>query len=179
MRVFNSVEEISEVYGVDVNVPTRLHPDCNVVCFVVEGLFSIRYLQAYKENEQGLFLLGYGDNWKKSSDSLEDELESDKCSHNIYIYLRLANKDDFTPKRLLGVETNCGYITSVVIVEQFTECFKPTLFVYTTESLSKEDLMDVHTLKYYISDESDETVSFTDYVEMFYDGWCNKNEIKS
>lgn len=170
MRVFNSVEEISEVYGVDVNVPEPLHPECNVVCFIVDDLLNIRYFQAYKENEQGFFSLECGGNWEKSSNSLEDELEFDKCLRNIYIYLRLANKEVFTPKRLLGVETNCGRITSVVIDEQFTEYFKPTLFVYTTKSSSKDDLLDVHKLKYYISDESDETVSFEEYVKMFYNG---------
>lgn len=169
MRVFNSVEEIREVFGVDVNIPEPLLPECNVVGFVVEDLLNIRYFQAYKENEQGFFTLACGDNWKKSSNSLEDEIEFDKSLHNVYIYLRL-NKEVFTPKRLLGVETNCGHITSVVIVEQFTECFKPTLFVYTTTSSSKEDLLDVHKLKYYISDNSDETVSFEEYVKMFYNG---------
>lgn len=91
-------------------------------------------------------------------------------------------KDDdlFTPDCLVGVETNYGYITNVLSVSfGSTEHFNPSLYVYTTESLSKEDLIDVHTLKYYISDESDETVSFTEYVNMFYDGWYNENEIKS
>lgn len=88
--------------------------------------------------------------------------------------------DLFTPDCLVGVETNYGYITTVLSVSfGSTEYFNPYLYVYTTESLSKEDLIDVHTLKYYISDESDETVSFTDYVNMFYDGWYNENEIKS
>ena len=82
-------------------------------------------------------------------------------------------KDDdlFTPDCLVGVETNYGYITTVLSVSfGSTEHFNPSLYVYTTESLSEEDLKDVHNLKYYISDESDETVSFTDYVNMFYDG---------
>ena len=82
-------------------------------------------------------------------------------------------KDDdlFTPDCLVGVGTNYGYITTVLSISfGSTEYFNPSLYVYTTESLSKEDLIDVHTLKYYISDESDETVSFTKYVEMFYDG---------
>lgn len=90
------------------------------------------------------------------------------------------DKGLFTPDCLVGVETNYGYITTVLSISYgFTEYFNPSLYVYTTESLSKEDLKDVHNLKYYISDESDETVSFTGYVNMFYDGWCNKNEIKS
>ena len=84
------------------------------------------------------------------------------------------DKGLFTPDCLVGVETNYGYVTTVLSVNWLSEYFNPSLYVYTTESLSKEDLIDVHTLKYYISDESDETVCFTDYVEMFYDGWCNE-----
>ena len=81
-------------------------------------------------------------------------------------------KDDdlFTPDCLVGVETNYGYITTVLSVSfGSTEHFNPSLYVYTT-GLSEEDLKDVHNFKYYISDESDETVSFTEYVNMFYDG---------
>ena len=160
MRVFNSVEEIRKVYGVDVNIPEPLHPECNVVGFVVEDLYNIRYFQAYKENEQGFFTLACGDNWKKSSNSLEDEIEFDKSLHNAYIYLRL-NKEVFTPKRLLGVKTDHGYIQDVGL-----------LYVTTTgyHYCTLEDL------KFYISDDSDETVSFEEYVGMFYDGGVCENK---
>ena len=77
------------------------------------------------------------------------------------------DKGLFTPDCLVGVETNYGYVTAANL---FIEYFRPSIYVYTTESLSKEDLIDVHTLKYYISDESDETVSFAEYINMFYDG---------
>lgn len=80
----------------------------------------------------------------------------------------------FTPDCLVGVETDLGYVTCVISLNGFSEYFNPSLFVYTTESLSKEDLIDVHKLKFYISDETDETVSFIEYVKMFYDGWCNE-----
>ena len=131
--------------------------------------------------------------WEYSSESLQAEIDFDKSLSNKYIYVQVnrkpkgkelvqesttttqataKRKDDdlFTPDCLVGVETDRGYVTSVLSVNWFSEYLKPSLFVYTTESLSKEDLIDVHTLKYYISDESDETVSFTDYVNMFYDG---------
>ena len=91
------------------------------------------------------------------------------------------DKGLFTPDCLVGVETNYGYVTSVLSISfGSTEYLKPSLYVYTTESLSKEDLIDVHTLKYYISDETDETVSFIWYVEMFYDGvaWWMKSSLR-
>ena len=65
------------------------------------------------------------------------------------------DKGVFTPKRLLGVLTDHGYIQDVGI-----------LYVTTTgyHYCTLEDL------KFYISDDSDETVSFEDYVRMFYEG---------
>ena len=81
------------------------------------------------------------------------------------------DKGMFTPDCLVGVETDKGYISHIVVYENFLNMGEKQYYAYTTESLSKEDLIGVHTLKYYISDESDETVSFTEYVEMFYDGW--------
>lgn len=85
------------------------------------------------------------------------------------------DKGFFNPAFLMGVETTRGFITNVV--EYRFGNTKPTYFAYTSESLSKEDLFDVDTLEIFISDESDETVSFTEYVNMFYDGW--HSEIKS
>ena len=78
------------------------------------------------------------------------------------------DKGIFTPDFLIGVETDKGFITSVVEIS-FYDIFKPSYYVYTTESLSKEDLYDVHSIKFFISDDSDETVSFKDYVGMFYE----------
>ena len=78
------------------------------------------------------------------------------------------DKGIFTPDCLVGVETNRGFIISVIEMT-FYDIFKPSYYVYTTESLSKEDLYDVHNIKFFISDDSDETVSFDEYVKLFYD----------
>ena len=78
------------------------------------------------------------------------------------------DKGFFKPDFLVGVETDKGFITSVFEVS-FYDIFKPSYYVYTTESLSKEDLYDVHSIKFFISDYSDETVSFEEYIEMFYE----------
>ena len=79
------------------------------------------------------------------------------------------DKGLFTPDCLIGVETTKGFIISVFEMT-FYDIFKPSYYVYTTESLSKEDLYDVHNIKFFISDDSDETVSFRDYIGMFYEG---------
>ena len=73
------------------------------------------------------------------------------------------DKGFFKPAFLIGVETTKGFINDVV------ETDFCGINVYTTESLSKEDLYDVHSIKYFISDVSDETVSFREYIEMFYE----------
>jgi hypothetical protein len=62
-------------------------------------------------------------------------------------------KGVFTPERLLGVLTDHGFIQDVGIRYITTTAF---------HSCEKEDL------KFYISDDSDETVSFDEYVKMFY-----------
>ena len=190
--VFESIEHLNKFCNAEVKLPDSIPYDCNLVCYtVVEG--EVNYFALYKETDEELFSLFKG-GWEYSSESLQAEIDFDKSLSNKYIYVQVnrkpkgkelvqesttttqataKRKDDdlFTPDCLVGVETNYGYITTVLSVSfGSTEHFNPSLYVYTTESLSEEDLKDVHNLKYYISDESDETVSFTDYVNMFYDG---------
>lgn len=183
--VFESIEHLNMFSNVEVKLPNNIPIDCNLVCYRVSG-DEIDFFTLYREADDGLYSLFKG-GWEYSSESLEAELEFDKdCLSTKYIYVQVnrktpkeETKDLFTPDCLVGVETNYGYVTSVLSISfGSTEHFNPSLYVYTTESLSKEDLMDVYNLKYYISDESDETVSFEEYVNMFYDGWYNENEIK-
>lgn len=169
--VFESIEHLNMFSNVEVKLPDNIPIDCNLVCYSVSD-DEIDFFTLYREADDGLYSLFKG-GWEYSSDSLQAEVEFDKdCLARKYIYVQVnrktpkeETKDLFTPDCLVGVETNYGYITTVLSVS-----FNPSLYVYTTESLSKEDLKDVHNLKYYISDESDETVSFMEYVEMFYDG---------
>lgn len=79
------------------------------------------------------------------------------------------DKGFFNPAFLIGVETTKGFITNVVEIG-FLGIMNPSYYVYTTESLSKEDLYDVHNLKFFISDDNDETVTFREYIGMFYEG---------
>ena len=79
------------------------------------------------------------------------------------------DKGIFNPNFLIGVETTKGFITCVIQIG-WDGIFKPFYYVYTTESLSKKDLYDVHSIKFYISDYSDDVVSFKEYIELFYEG---------
>ena len=63
------------------------------------------------------------------------------------------DKPKFTPERLLGVETNRGHIT---LTEQGIVVCEGSGGWYA------------ETLKYYISDDSDETVPLDEYIKLFY-----------
>lgn len=80
------------------------------------------------------------------------------------------DKGVFTPDCLIGVETTKGFITDVVGIVCDIEPSKPSYCVYTTERLSEEDLHDVRHLGFFISDYSNEAVTFEEYVRMFYEG---------
>ena len=171
-KIFNNIEDVESYLGVPLSSPTDIPDDANIICYNAEIIGDVSF---YKECEDGLYYKSDSESvwWQSGSDTLEEEVLWDRGNGYNFAYLRLEQKDVFTPDCLVGVETNYGYITNVLSISfGSTEYLKPSLYVYTTESLSKEDLKDVHTLKYYISDESDETVSFTEYVEMFYDGWA-------
>lgn len=75
-----------------------------------------------------------------------------------FVYLRLnEKKDKFTPERMLGVETTLGYITTI-INEGVVKLSRNNVYWYN-----------LNLLKYYTSDDSDETVSFNEYVKLFYE----------
>ena len=82
-----------------------------------------------------------------------------ESSSNSFTYLRLAQKHikhKFTPERLLGVETTLGYITTI-INERVVMLSRNNVYWYN-----------LNLLKYYISDDSDETVSLDEYIKLFY-----------
>ena len=171
-RIFDSIEDINKTFGVDLEPPKKVPEGADIICYKIVDLYRVELFMYFKETLREL--LGYtGGKWDHSgSVSIEEEIKWDsESSSNSYIYLRLAQKHikyKFTPERLLGVETDKGFITNIVEIG-FYDIMKPSYYVYTTESLSKEDLYDVHNIKYYISDDSNEAVSFDEYVKLYYD----------
>lgn len=159
-KIFNSIEDINKTYGVSLEIPEDIPSDCNVLCYVVEDLLSVELYDCYREDTKGFMYVTTDGNMVFQNKSLEDEImwEERECPQSTYIYLRLIQQGDcektnFTPERLLGVLTDHGYIQDVGIRYITTTAF---------HSCEKEDL------KFYISDDSDETVSFHEYVNMFY-----------
>lgn len=168
--VFDNIEHLNEFCSVEVKLPDNIPYDCNLVCYKVgrDALYSSYF---YKETDEKLLSWEEGC-WEYSSKSLQKEIDFDKSVLSYrYIYVRVNQKPKdnvsglFTPQCLIGVETDYGYITQVVRLQCFSEV---PYFAYTTGQLSKEYLKDIRNLRYYISDESDETVSLDEYVEMFY-----------
>ena len=166
-KVFNNIEDVERYLGVPLSGPVTTPEDANILCYDAET----SDVTFYKECKDGLFYKSSIEgSWMYSgSDTLEKEVLWDKHNGYNFAYLRIEQKDVFTPHCLVGVETTKGFITNVVEIG-FLDIMNPSYFVYTTESLSKEDLYDVHNIKFFISDDNDETVSFRDYVEMFYEG---------
>ena len=159
-RIFNSAQEIEGVFGVKVVLRDNLPKNCNVVMYQLGDKPEIRPVDYFVENENGLFYITYNGKMEVQNDSLEDEVAWDyeNLGHKTFIYLRLATKDNsdvFTPERLLGVETTEGFINKL------NQNIKGFINIgYTT--------CDPRELQYYISDDSDETVSFDEYVKLFY-----------
>ena len=100
-----------------------------------------------------------------------DEIEEEMYKGEDFVTLRLNKfyeflasmeawetsdiKDKFTRERLLGVETTEGFINKL------NQNIKGFVNIgYTT--------CDPRELQYYTSDDSDETVSFDEYVKLFY-----------
>ena len=167
-RVFDNIEEINRKFSVDLKIPEHIPEGCNILCYRIEGLFDIKLITKYKET--GKTLLYFDNIWFRTySDNLEQEVEDDICNgRDCLIYLRLTQQEDdkpkFVPERLLGVETTLGFIVDV-FGKDYTNpltCF----FFETTDGTSYSTYNDG--VKFYISDDSDETVSFEEYVKLFY-----------
>lgn len=168
-KIFNSVEDINKTYGVSLETPANIPNGCNILCYEVEDLFSVKLHQYFQESGDILFVYNHssGDWFETGSSNLEGKVwyDIDNGYHNL-IYLRLKpeqpkkwiteRKDNFTPERLLGVETTLGFITTI-ISDNIVMLSRDSVFWYN-----------VNLLKYYISDDSDETVSLDEYIKLFY-----------
>lgn len=161
-KIFDNVADVVSYLGVPVSIPSYIPEDITILCY--SGDYKYPYL--YKQNQDSLqYTSDIGGGWRDTgSKSLEEEVEWDVRNGYKFAYLRLTTKDNsnvFTPDRLLGVETTEGFVTSV-----FNSEYTGRLFINATNCRN----LVVSEVEYYISDDSDETVSFEEYVNKFYDG---------
>ena len=163
-RIFDSIEDINKTFGVDLELPKKVPEGADIICYNIVDLYRVELFMYFKETLREL--LGYtGGKWDHSgSVSIEEEIKWDsESSSNSYIYLRLAQKHikyKFTHERLLGVETTEGFVTHT-----FPSFSTGRLFLHTTGC---RNLL-VSEVEYYISDDSDEAVSFDEYLKLFYE----------
>ena len=157
-RVFTNIEDINRKFGVEIKLPEHIPDGCNLLCYKVADLYDVRFFHPYKLDDKLYHYVASSNSWDVSNESLELEIIEDNTSNiATYIYLHLTQQDSdkpkFTPERLLGVLTDLGYVEEVGETYLNTEKYLWCGF---------------DSVKYYISDDSDETVSFDEYVEMFY-----------
>lgn len=162
-KIFDNIADVENYLRISVSIPSDIPEDTTILCYDDDG----DHPYIYKQNQDSLQYTGHyiGGEWRETgSKSLEEEVEWDIRNGYKFAYLRLATKDNsdvFTPERLLGVETNTGFITSVEVI--FYMGYRAR--VTTTKGFSYF----METLDYYISDVSDETVPFEQYVRIFYE----------
>lgn len=156
-RIFNNTEEAKVKLGWDVTIPKDLPEGCNMVRYDFNGDHC--FCKTVKSN---LYLFTCN-NWLCLYNSLENLIDYEESLGYYYVSIRVSQKDDkdkFTPERLLGVETTEGFVTYV-----FNSWTTGRLFINATNC---RNLL-VSEVDYYVSDDSDETVSFDEYVDMFYE----------
>ena len=164
-RIFDSIEDINKTFGVDLELPKKVPEGANIICYNIVDLYRVELFMYFKETLHEL--LGYtGGKWVASeSVSIEEEIKWDSESgNNCYIYLNLTQKevkDKFNPTCLLGVQTNKGFITAIRSFDWNDEGF--------VFDLDGDGTYQPTAFKYYISDDNDETVTFDEYVKLFYD----------
>lgn len=159
--IFDSVEEINTKFGVELVSPVNIPEGSNFACYSIEDLYDVKFVQFYREDELGLCYYHFNTEvWYLVNETLEKEILEDFMSvGSKYIYLRLTQQEDDKPKfvaeRLLGVETPIGFVDGIYN-GGFLVSINGINGYYTSA------------LKIYISDDSDETVSFEEYVKLFY-----------
>ena len=110
---FNSVEEMSECYGVDAKLPSKLYSNTDLVCYEIVEPFVCSYLAQYKFTKREFCHLdGLGEpvirNWN------EITLEAEVCEDNIdehkgrcFVYVRV---NDYLRKHLEKTLLGCEFV---------------------------------------------------------------------
>lgn len=158
-KIFDNIVDVENYLGIPVSIPSGIPEGTGVICYGEDG----EHPYLYKQNQDSLQYTGHyiGGGWRDAgSKSLEEEVEWDVRNGYKFAYLRLATKDKsdvFTPERLLGVETNKGFVEGIASVDS-------NIYLITGSHI-----ISASRCKFYISDDSDENVSYEEYVRIFYE----------
>ena len=110
---FNSVEEMSECYGVDAKLPIKVYSNTDLVCYQIVEPFVCSYLAQYKFTKRGFYNLNnlgkpFIPNYNEIT--LEAEVyESDIFEHDgrCFVYVRV---NDYLRKHLEISLLGCEFI---------------------------------------------------------------------
>lgn len=164
-NIYGYIGNMKAIYDCEIKIPLNKPDGCNIVGYQVDDFNRVIF---YKEESGTLsHYLSDRTGWEETGNTcLVDEVLDDIDNGYEYVYLRLnEEKDKFTPDCLLGVETTKGYIVDVFGGDWTNPL---TCFSFkTTDGTCYSNYSNF--VKYYISDENDETVSFNEYVDLFYE----------
>ena len=110
---FNSVEEMNECYGVDAELPSKLHSNADLVCYEIVEPFVCSYLAQYKFNKREFCRLdGLGEpvirNWNEitlEAEVYEDDIDEHKG--RCFVYVRV---NDYLQKHLEKSLLGCEFV---------------------------------------------------------------------
>ena len=110
---FNSVEEMSECYGVDAELPSGLHSNTDLVCYEVVEPFVCDYIAQYKFTKREFCHLdGLGEpvirNWNEITLEAEVyEYDIDEHKGRCFVYVRV---NEYLRKHLEKSLLGCEFI---------------------------------------------------------------------
>ena len=110
---FNSVEEMNECYGVDAELPSKLHSNADLVCYEIVEPFVCSYLAQYKfTKKEFCHLDGLGEpvirNWNEitlEAEVCEDDIDEHKG--RCFVYVRV---NEYLRKHLEKTLIGCEFI---------------------------------------------------------------------
>ena len=110
---FNSVEEMSECYGVDAKLPIKVYSNTDLVCYQIVEPFVCSYLAQYKFTKREFCRLdGLGEpvirNWNEitlEAEVCEDDIDEHKG--RCFVYVRV---NDYLRKHLEKTLLGCEFI---------------------------------------------------------------------
>lgn len=110
---FNSVEEMSECYGIDAELPSNLYSNTDLVCYEIVEPFVYDYLGQWVFTKRGFYHLdGYGEpvipNYNEitlEAEVYEDDI--DEHEGRCFVYVRV---NDYLRKHLEKTLLGCEFV---------------------------------------------------------------------
>ena len=149
---FNSVEDMNECYGIDVELPSDLLGNADLVCYEIVEPFNYDYLVQYVFTNVGFHHLGsFGKPYinNRNEITLESEVYEDdlyRYEGRCFVYVRV---NDYLRKHLEKTLLGCEFIHNKLTSETRTRGF-----VHSVEARkSGSVVIDQYGLTWYLSEQ--------------------------